>query len=171
MVRRGARPLVALALAALAACTSSNPYDLGVSTVDAPLPSLAGQTLQGGAFGLQDQRGKVLVVNFWASWCGPCRDEQPALQAVWDRYRARGVQFVGVDERDDLAQARAWIDEFSVTYPSIVDQPGRFAASFAFIALPDTYVVDPTGTIRFKIFGATDEQQLSGLLDRVLAGT
>ncbi len=169
---RGARGIFALALPSLlflTACTgSNNPYQLGVSKLDVPLPHLSGSTLAGGDLGPTQLRGKVLVVNFWASWCGPCRDEQPALQALSKRFASRGVQFLGVDERDNLAQAKAWVREFGVTYPSIVDQAGSFADDFAFWALPITYVVDRGGTIRFKIFGATDELQLGGVIDNVI---
>jgi DsbE subfamily thiol:disulfide oxidoreductase len=125
--------------------------------------------VQGGDVATGDYHGKVLVVNVWATWCGPCRQEQPALQEVWSRYAGRGVAFVGLDYRDDDAQAKEWIRQFGVTYPSIKDQAGAYADDFAFPALPDTYVVDRTGTIRYWIFGATDAAVLGGLLDRLLA--
>ncbi len=169
---RGAPGVVALALPlfVLSACggISANPDQLGVSKLDVPLPHLSGSTLAGAELGPPQLRGKVLVVNFWASWCGPCRDEQPALQALSKSFASRGVQFVGVDERDNLAQAKAWVREFGVTYPSIVDQAGSFADDFAFWALPITYVADRGGTIRFKIFGATDMGQLGGVIDDVI---
>ena len=166
------RRVAALAVCAVtfAACAGASGPSPGVTSIHVPLPTLSGDTLQGGTFSPDLAQGKVLVVNFWATWCGPCRVEQPALQATWERFRGKDVRFVGVDERDNTAQANAWLQEFGVTYPSIEDQAGGFADDFAFAFLPDTYVVDRTGTIRFHIFGATDVQQLSGLIDRVIAG-
>jgi DsbE subfamily thiol:disulfide oxidoreductase len=163
-------PALALSFSLLSiACTKSPASDsVGVTAISRPLPSLSGSTLQGGSVTPAAYRGKVLVVNFWAAWCGPCRQEQPALQQVYASYAHRGVAFVGVDYRDDDAAANEWIRQFGVTYPSIKDPAGSFADDFAFLALPDTYVVDRTGTMRYWIFGATSVEQLSGLLDHML---
>jgi thiol-disulfide isomerase/thioredoxin len=164
---------VALALFA-SACTggSSGGGDdpLGAKAMDEPAPALAGKTVQGGTMALADLRGKVVVVNFWATWCTPCRTEQPELVQLSDTYRDRGVEFLGVLERDtDIAKGRAWVKEFGVPYPSIVDEPGAWADDFAFFGLPDTYVIDQTGTIRWSVFGQTDAEQLQKLIDQVLA--
>lgn len=148
---------------------ASSDEGLGAKSLSAPAPALAGDTVQGGNVALSDLRGKVVVVNFWATWCGPCRDEQPDLVRLSRDYRDRGVKFLGVDERDDTAKARAWVKEFDVAYPSIVDEPGAWADDFAFFGLPDTYVIDRGGTIRWAVYGQTDAAQLSRLIDRVLA--
>jgi DsbE subfamily thiol:disulfide oxidoreductase len=162
-------PVLAFVLIA-AACTRSAD-GLGLVEVDRPLPDLTGSTLQGGQVGAADYAGTVLVVNVWATWCGPCREEQPALQQVWHDYQSRGVRFLGVNYRDDAAAAAAWIDEFGVTYPSIPDPSGGWADDLGFLGLPDTYVADAGGTIRFLITGATTAEQLSGVLDDLLASS
>jgi peroxiredoxin len=90
---------------------------------------------------------------------------------VAHRYSSRGVQFLGIDHMDQDAAAHTWIARYHVPYPSITDPTGKFAASLDYFGLPDTYVIDATGTIRYVIGpGATSESQLSGLLDQVLAG-
>ena len=160
-------PVSAFVLLAVA-CTGSS-GGLGLAEVERPLPDLAGSTVGGGRLDAADYAGQVLVVNFWATWCGPCRDEQPALQQVWRAYQDRGVRFVGVNFRDDAAAAAAWIDEFGVTYPSIEDPSGGWADDFGFLGLPDTYVADAGGTIRYLITGATTGEQLSRVLDELLA--
>ncbi len=153
------------------ACTGSPGSDdpLGAKAMNEPAPALAGETVQGGTAALADLRGKVVVVNFWATWCAPCRNEQPQLVQLAHEYRDRGVEFLGVTERDDTAKARAWVKEFSVPYPSIVDEPGAWADDFAFFGLPDTYVIDRAGVIRWSVFGQTDAAQLRPLIDGVLA--
>jgi cytochrome c biogenesis protein CcmG/thiol:disulfide interchange protein DsbE len=163
--------LAACAFVAIAAgCTRSGSGDaLGVVEVDRPLPELAGTTVQGSSVSPSDYIGRVLVVNFWATWCAPCEREQPALERVSDAYRDRGVDFVGVNYRDDDAAAAAWIDRFHVGYPVISDPSGTWADDFGFFGLPATYVVDAAGRIRYQINTATDEDQLSGLLDSMLA--
>jgi thiol-disulfide isomerase/thioredoxin len=159
---------------ALAACTrgGGTPADeeTGVRAVDEPLPTLSGSSLDGQAISSKDFLGKVLVVNAWASWCTPCQLEQPELVDVAKRYASRGVRFLGIDHMDQDAAAKAWVESYQVPYPSIADPNGRFAASLDYVGLPDTYVVDPTGTIRYVVGpGATSATQLSGLLDQVLA--
>jgi thiol-disulfide isomerase/thioredoxin len=174
MGRRHSIVPAAVALMLLAgACTGSAGADdpLGAKAMNEPAPALAGDTVQGGTAALADLRGKVVVVNFWATWCAPCRAEQPELVRLSEDYRARGVEFLGVTERDDTAKARAWVKEFDVPYPSIVDAPGAWADDFAFFGLPDTYIVDRAGIIRWSVFGQTDAAQLRPLIDEVLAQT
>jgi cytochrome c biogenesis protein CcmG/thiol:disulfide interchange protein DsbE len=140
----------------------------GVAEVEMPLPPLQGDGVTGGSVSIQDLGGTVTVVNVWATWCDPCRREQPALRALAERYADRGVSFVGIDYRDDIHKARDWIDSYDVPYPSLSDPQGRTAASLSFPFLPDTYVIDSTGTVRFVAYGETDEAELGGLIDQVL---
>jgi DsbE subfamily thiol:disulfide oxidoreductase len=172
MGRRHAFVRGAVALAVLAtACTGSAGADdpLGAKAMNEPVPALAGDTVQGGAVAVDDLQGKVVVVNFWATWCTPCRNEQPELVRLSGDYRDQGVEFLGVNERDDNAKARAWVKEFGVSYPSIVDEPGAWADDFALFGLPDTYVIDRAGVIRWAVYGQTDATQLKRLIDQVLA--
>jgi thiol-disulfide isomerase/thioredoxin len=166
---------IAVAVLALAGCTrtaeDSTDASTSVRAVDEPLPTLSGQSLDGQALSTDDYAGKVLVLNAWASWCTPCLLEQPELVDVAKRYASRGVRFLGIDHMDQDAAAQAWVESYSVPYPSIADPTGKFAASLDYVGLPDTYVVDPTGTIRYVIGpGATNASQLSQVLDQVLAG-
>jgi cytochrome c biogenesis protein CcmG/thiol:disulfide interchange protein DsbE len=159
-------------LLSAAACThgSTGANDpLGAKPMSSPAPALSGETLDGSTASLADLLGNVVVVNFWATWCKPCREEQPELEQVHRDYRGRGVSFLGVNERDDSAAARAWVREFHVTYPSIVDEPGSWADDFGLFGYPDTFVVDAGGTIRWAIYGQTSGAQLREILDRVLA--
>jgi thiol-disulfide isomerase/thioredoxin len=165
-VRRSLALLASVAL--LVACTHTTGSGAGVVEENEPFPRLSGPTVAGGTLDTDSLAGTVFVLNVWATWCDPCRREQPALQRLHERYGSE-VAFVGIDYRDDNAKAESWVRSFGVTYPSLSDPSGRFASDLAFPFAPDTYVVDATGTIRFVVYGETDEPELSGLIDRVLA--
>lgn len=139
----------------------------------ARLPKLAGRTLDGGRLDVSRWRGLVVVVNTWGSWCGPCREEAPDLRRVAEATRAAGVRFVGIDTRDNDAAARAFVREFAIPYPSIVDDEGRVILALAqtvpVSAVPSTVVVDRKGRIAARVIGAVTYSTLRGLIDDVLA--
>jgi thiol-disulfide isomerase/thioredoxin len=144
----------------------------GACTTDTTqLPRLDGESVvDGSALSTADYSGDVLVINAWATWCEPCKQEQPALIRVFERYRDRGVSFLGIDHLDDRASATRWIEEdFAVPYPSLFDPAGEFAATLGYPGLPATFVVDRSGTIRFRQFGPITERMLTSMLDQVLA--
>ena len=139
--------------------------------METPLPDLSAiETVSGEALPQDAFGGAATVINVWANWCDPCLREQPALVRVQADYADRGVAFLGINYNDDRLLARQWIDDHDVSYPSLYDPSGRAAALLGFPFLPDTYVVDSGGTIRYGIYGETDEAELSGLIDDVLAG-
>src|SRR5437867_8922798 len=110
-----------------------------------PAPAITGELLDGSRFDVAGWRGKVVVVNFWGSWCGPCRAEAPELQATWQASKALGVQFLGVDVRDGRDAATAFQADFGITYPSLFDPPGRVALGFTDVppnVVPATLLLD-----------------------------
>ncbi len=149
----------------LAACTRSGSVST-VTKIAEPLPALSGTLVQGGSFDPSILEGKIAVIPFWGTWCGPCRREMPALQQIWSQFRDRGVVVLGIDSRElDAAAPRTFLDEFGVTFPSIDDRAGSFAYSFGFPYLPVTYVVDASGTMRYRLFGAVTVEELQMVID------
>jgi cytochrome c biogenesis protein CcmG/thiol:disulfide interchange protein DsbE len=168
--RRVLLAVAALVLAsALQACGRQDPSPSGAARVDEPLPRLAGETVEGQPLDLTAfADGSPLVINVWAHDCPPCREEQPMLVELARRYEG-DVRFVGINYQDDRDAARAWIREYDVPYPNLYDRRGRTAVDLGYPFIPDTYVVDAEGVIRWVIYGATDEHQLSRLIDDVAA--
>ena len=169
---RLAWPQLLLAALLLAGCglqqDISTRTDLGTSSVTA-LPPLSGATLQGGSFDLSGHRGHPIVIDFWASWCGPCRKQQPDLDAAARCFMPAGVVFLGVDLRDDDANGRAYIHEFGVPYPSIPDPGGDLADNYDVPAPPTTVIADPSGHIVSRRLGGLDKASLSALLAPLLS--
>ena len=144
-------------------------YEAQAKVDEGPAPEFSLPPLDGQApISLGSYAPKVVVLNFWASWCLPCRQEAPALQAAWVAYRQRGVQFLGVDERDDRAAGRAFQDEFRVTYPTAFDPAGELADDYGLLGLPSTFLIDSSGQIVYRFTGYLDGRVLRSALDRML---
>lgn len=114
-----------------------------------------------GTISLDDYRGKAVVVNFWASWCGPCKDEAPMLQDAWERYRGRGLVVLGVDAQDLRSDARRFVERYGITYPVAHDGQGSTLGRWGVPAFPETWFVGRDGRLVGEhIKGAFDEEQL-----------
>lgn len=101
-----------------------------VLVIDGPAPDFTLPLFEGGEIILSDLQGQVVVINFWASWCIPCRDEAPFLEQVWRKYRDQGVVFLGVDYLDTNKEAQAFLEEFGVTYPNGPDIGTKIAKQY-----------------------------------------
>jgi cytochrome c biogenesis protein CcmG/thiol:disulfide interchange protein DsbE len=130
------------------------------------LPKLGG----GGSESLADYRGQVVVLNFWASWCKPCRDESPLLERWHRRIRDRGATVLGVDILDVTGRAQDFVDEYGLTYPMLKDKDGEGLDKFGVVAYPETFVIDRQGRIAAVARGPVDDafmrRNVAPLLER-----
>lgn len=181
--------LIPLALLTVAACTVGDSDinsgggqgfvagDGSAQVIDAAdrvaAPEIAGQTLAGAELALSDFAGEVVVLNLWASWCGPCRAEAPALQEVYTDSRSQGVMFVGINSKDQEAAAAAFESNFGITYPSLVDATGELQLAFydsvPASSIPWTLVIDRDGLIAARVLGPSTYSALSDLVNEVAA--
>ncbi len=121
-----------------------------------------------GTIDLADLDGQVVVLNFWASWCVPCREEHPALTAVWGRYRERGVVIVGVVFEDSAEGALEFRDELGGDWPLATDPDSRTAIAYGVYGIPETFVIAPDGTVSAKTTGAVTYDWLTTEIDEAL---
>jgi cytochrome c biogenesis protein CcmG/thiol:disulfide interchange protein DsbE len=110
-----------------------------------------------GDLAIQSLRGKTVVLNFWASWCGPCRDEMPLLQQGSERWKDRNVVFVGIDIDDLRSDARSFLERYGVTYANVYDGKSSTVGRYGATGVPETYFVDPAGKIRWRVAGPVED--------------
>ncbi|MBG0853345.1 TlpA family protein disulfide reductase [Streptomyces spinoverrucosus] len=151
----------------------------GIDTVDqgerTAAPDLSGKTIDGRQLDVADYKGKVVVLNVWGSWCGPCRAEAKNLETVYQDTKDQGVQFVGINTRDtSTGPALAFEKEFGVTYPSLYDPTGKLMLRFEKgtlnpQAIPSTLVIDRDGKVAARTLQPLSEEKVREMLDPVLA--
>jgi cytochrome c biogenesis protein CcmG, thiol:disulfide interchange protein DsbE len=164
-------PLAAVpVLALLAYGFRVSPRDIPSPLVGRPAPAFTLATLEGAPFGLEMHRGKVVVVNFWASWCYPaCYEEAPVLEQNWRDYRERGVVVLGVDIQDKREAAQKFVGDFGLTFPVAQDLKGTVSVDYGVYGVPETFFLDREGRIRVKHVGAVTDDVFRTTVDRLLA--
>jgi cytochrome c biogenesis protein CcmG/thiol:disulfide interchange protein DsbE len=125
------------------------------------LPALA----SGASLSLTNYSGQPIVLNFWASWCGPCADEAKTLELASRRWSKAGVEFIGVDTRDSAGAAEAFVEEQGITYPVASDPAGEIADEYGVPAMPQTFIISAGGRVVSRIIGPVTEAKLDGPLN------
>lgn len=147
----------------------------GVASVGAPMPAYEARMLDGATFSIGAERGNVVFLNLWATWCGPCRYEIPELQTIHNRYAARRFKVVGVsvDEGEDApAAVKDFVAQQKMTYPVVLDPDGKLGALFNTTVLPTSAIVDRTGKVVWMHFGMVSgsDQEMLTALEKALQG-
>ena len=142
----------------------------GFTRVQKPAPEFTLSNFDGGDIALSDYLGQPIVINFWASWCPPCREEAPLLERVWRDYRDDGVMFLGVDIQDGEESGMRFLEQYDITYPNGLDKDGRVTIDYGVIGLPVTFFVNREGIIERRWVGALREKRLVAWIDELIAG-
>jgi peroxiredoxin len=191
MKHRITRALLALVAAALAlaACTGKDAVDQnGSSTFQFRSGTQLGQLypqadrkhagtftgdlLDGGRLNLAQTAGKVVVINFWATWCAPCKTETPQFDLVYRQLKSRGVDFIGIDTKDIKSNAQSFVKDYSISYPIVYDEQGETVLRLGDLpatALPFTVLIDKQGRVAAVYIVRMSAKDLTGALDKLLA--
>lgn len=145
---------------------SARPPVVGTAAADFSLPDLHGRTQS-----LSEYRGKIVLMNFWATWCKPCTTEMPAMQASYDRLRDKGFVVLAVNELEDETKVREHIRTYGHTFPVLLDQDNRVANMYGVFGLPVSVFIDEAGIVRAYIKGGLlTEQRIQEEIERIRAG-
>ena len=126
-------------------------------------------TLEGDIFTLSELQGRVVMINFWASWCPPCRKEAVAFAQVYDEYQGEPVEFFGVDIWDREEDARDYVELYKVAYPNALDEGGGIAIDYGVMGIPETYIIGADGKLKRKFVGPMNEERLRTVLNGMLS--
>ena len=142
----------------------------GVTRLQQPAPPFKLTLLDGGQFERFATSTRPMVINFWASWCAPCRDEADDLERAWRSFADEGVMFVGVDIQDSIESAREHVREFGLTYPNGRDSEGVITVDYGVIGIPVTFFVNKFGIVERRWVGEVDESLLQEWVGEMVAG-
>ncbi|HYF62345.1 MAG TPA: TlpA disulfide reductase family protein [Herpetosiphonaceae bacterium] len=149
----GAGVLLALAIIGLvAALTGGSPPPTGLTEVDREAPDITLDTLDGRTVSLRDLRGKIVLVNFWATWCEPCKTETPDLVAAASEFKSRNLEIIGInltDQDRDLDEIRRFVQRYAIPYPILLDPDQKAQDAFGIYPIPTSYFIDSEGRIRY----------------------
>ncbi len=130
-------------------------------------PDFALKDLEGSTVRLSDLRGKPVLVNFWATWCPPCREEMPTLEKAYQKYRQEGVEFLGIDMREDAETVRKFVQQNRYSWTFLLDSDGRVASSYRAVSIPTSFFLDRDGIVRDMHLGAITPSLLEAKLDKI----
>jgi peroxiredoxin len=136
----------------------------GSTEASAPAPPFTLRQFNGREVSLADLRGQTVVLNFWATWCGPCRQEMPMFEEIWKSEQGKGVTFLGVGVEDDEAQLSSFMQSFNITYPAGLDRDSSIARSYNLAGMPTTLFIGPNGELIHKWQGPIDREHVEQFL-------
>lgn len=139
-----------------------------IDTLVRPAPLFSVKSLEDTTVDLSQLKGKVVMIDFWSSWCKPCESEAPILSRTFEKYPSEDIAFVGIAIWDRLDDVEKFVDKFDNTYPTVIDKTGDIAIRYGVIGIPEKYFIDRNGSIIAKYIGPINEEKLEQVLDSMI---
>ena len=142
----------------------------GAAAISGPAPDFTLKSLDGKNLKLSEMAGNVVLINFWASWCAPCREEMPLLNALHNKYQPLGFTVLGINVEEQVDSARGFLEDFPVDFPVLLDNRNQVSQLYEVIAMPTTVVVDRDGKLRFlhKGYKSGDEKKYRDMVKQLI---
>jgi peroxiredoxin len=147
---------------------SSDDFSIVPAQVDFAAPKLTLTDLSGKSVSLDDYLGSVVLVNLWATWCPPCKEELPALQAFYQKHKVEDFMLIGIDQEETLEVVKPFVVEFGLTFPVWLDENYQAERKFNTESLPSSFVIDRTGRVRLMWFGGVSEEFLEKYVTNII---
>jgi thiol-disulfide isomerase/thioredoxin len=147
---------------------STQDFSAVPAEVNFPAPELNLVDLSGKQVSLNDYRGNVVLVNLWATWCPPCREEMPTLQKFYEKYREDGFVLIAIDQEEPLELVQSFVNEFSLTFPVWLDEEYEAERKFNTMNLPSSYVIDRSGVVRLMWIGGISKKNLEKFVPNLI---
>ncbi len=148
---------------------------LGIQEITPPVEALdfTLENLEGSEVSLEDLEGKVVFLNFWATWCGPCREEMPSMEKLWQRFKEEAFVILAVDLREGKEEVNSFMKEYGLTFSVLLDSEGEVGSMYAVRAIPTTFLIDSEGRMVGKALGARDwaSEDAFDLIEHLLSET
>ena len=173
LVMIGAALIIGMCMAFLSSGLTSNSGVTGKSGEQlegSAAPNFTAMSTDGFMISLSDYRGFPVILNFWASWCPPCREETPELERVWSQDQHKGIVILGVNVQDSEYDSLKYLEEFGVTFPNVYDEGGRITVDYGVTGLPVTFFIDRHGNIVDRWVGGITYEALNSRSDSLLRG-
>jgi len=153
---------------AIAVCAFASPAFAGVPAAGGPAPKFSAPLAGGGNFSLASLHGKPVYLNFFASWCAPCNEEAPGINALQKKYAARGLHVIGIDEQENAGKAMEFVKKYALGYPAVVDANGSVMQPYGAIGLPLHVFIDRKGKIKVMRDGEMTQSEIDAAIKSIL---
>ena len=169
MRKRGIAIIFILCLLSSACSREKGGEATGSIIIGSKAPDFSMTGISGQQISLKDLRGQGVLVNFWATWCYPCREEMDDLKAAYEKYKDQGIVILGIDMKEGEDTVRKFTDSYKITYPILIDTDGKVSDAYNVFGIPSSFFIDREGVIRDIVLGEMDQDSINNKIEKLIS--